>query len=376
MSRISKKENKKGKHSKEEFEVLKKEKNKKKKVKEDKTSQKKSKQEGNEEIKKNKKSKIKEEQPKKKKSFLRRIISKICWILFLLILASITIFCLKTKANGGGIKGALITLFSTSVEEVENLETINILLLGMSEDLNIKLTDTIILCSYNPKNQNASMISIPRDTFIGNNKQSAKGNDKINTLYSKNPEKLLKKVSQITGINVENYAVVNTDALIKIVDIVGGVKFEVPIDMDYDDPTQDLHIHLKKGMQVIDGNEAEQLLRFRHNNDGTSYPASYGDNDYGRMKTQRDFMMQTIKQTINLKNILKVQNIYDTVLENIETNMDIEELFKYIPTTVNFNFESIVNKQLPGQSEKCNELWFFIHNSSETKNLIKGLELN
>ena len=220
------------------------------------------------------------------------------------------------------------------------------------------------------------MISIPRDTFIGDNKQSAKGNDKINTLYSKNPEKLLKKVSQITGIAVENYAVVNTNALIKIVDIVGGVKFEVPIDMDYDDPTQDLHIHLKKGMQMIDGKEAEQLLRFRHNNDGTSYPASYGDNDYGRMKTQRDFMMQTIKQTINLKNVLKVQNIYDTVLENIETNMDIEELFKYIPTAVNFNFESIVNKQLPGPSEKCNELWFFIHNSSETKKLIESLELN
>lgn len=365
MSRINKKENKskRGKHSKDEFEGSKKEKNRKKKLKQ-------------EEKEKNKKQKIEEEQPKKKKSFFRRFIGKVFWIIFFLVLAIITIFCLKTRANGGGIQGALITLVGTSLEEVENLETINVLLLGMSEDLNIKLTDTIILCSYNPKNQKASMISIPRDTFVGNNKQTAKGNDKINTLYAKNPEKLLKKVSEITGITVENYAVVNTQALIEIVDIVGGVEFDVPIDMNYDDPTQDLHIHLEKGLQMIDGEEAEQLLRFRHNNDGSSYPASYGDNDYGRMKTQRDFIMQTIKQTISAKNIIKAEKIYNTVLANIETNMDIEELFKYIPTAVNFDFESIVNQQLPGQSEKCNELWFFIHNSKETRKLIEGLGLN
>lgn len=71
--------------------------------------------------------------------------------------------------------------------------------------------------------------------------------------------------------------------------------------MDYDDPTQDLHIHLKAGYQLLDGNKAEQVLRFRHNNDGTSYPSSYGDNDIGRMRTQREFLKILMKQVANKK---------------------------------------------------------------------------
>ena len=61
--------------------------------------------------------------------------------------------------------------------------------------------------------------------------------------------------------------------------------FDVPIDMDYTDENQDLYIDLKQGYQLLDGNKAEQVVRFRHNQDGSSYPAEYGDNDIGRMKT-------------------------------------------------------------------------------------------
>ena len=80
--------------------------------------------------------------------------------------------------------------------------------------------------------------------------------------------------------------VIDNQALIELVDVIGGVEFEVPIDMNYDDPTQDLHIHLNKGMQTIDGEKAEQLLRFRHSNyvNGvmTTYPSEYGNDDFGR----------------------------------------------------------------------------------------------
>ena len=105
--------------------------------------------------------------------------------------------------------------------------------------------------------------------------------------------------------------------------------------MDYDDPTQDLHIHLKKGVQLIDGKKAEQLLRFRHNNDNTSYTSEYGDNDFGRMKTQREFIKETINQTFDTNNI-----------ENI---------------------------QIPGESQKYNNLWFFNYYKKETKKLLENI---
>ena len=316
--------------------------------------------------------KRKNKKPKKRR-FLRFIL-KLLLLFIIAILILGAVFFYKVQANGGGVKGALITVMGLSVEEVNELDTINVLVLGVSQDIDTVLTDTIIVCSYNPKNQKATMISIPRDTFIGNKKSNAKGSDKINSLYSKSPEKLLKKVSEITGIDLDYYVVINTNTLVEIVNIVGGINYNVPIDMNYDDPTQNLHIHLKKGYQLIDGPKAEQLLRFRHNNDGSSYPSEYGDNDYGRMRTQREFMVETLKQSIDIKNLKNSKNILETIFNNIETNLEKEQIKLYIPTIIDFNTNNITSKQLPGQSEKCNELWFFIYDKKETKKMIEELE--
>lgn len=322
---------------------------------------------------KTKRSRVAPPKKTKNRSFIGIFLGNLFKLFFIILLIFIILFCFRTYQNGWGVKGALMTAFMVSQDDIENLEPINIVLLGISEDLDSRLTDTIIVCSYNPKTTGVSMLSVPRDTFIGNSLESAKGSEKINALFSKNKEKFLNKISEITGIDVKYYAVINNDALIKIVDIIGGVNFEVPIDMDYDDPTQDLHIHLKKGMQLIDGEKAEQLLRFRHNNDGTSYPANYGDNDFGRMKTQRAFIEATVKQAITLKNGLKAKNIYNTILENVDTNYDVKDAKKYIPTLADFSFENIINNQLPGKSEKHNELWFFVYDSKKTKNLVTEL---
>ncbi len=269
----------------------------------------------------------KENLPKKKKHPILKFIRNVFLLLILLIIIVGFLFYKKVEENGGGIKGTLCTIFGQSVEDLENLKSINILVLGVSEDITTELTDTIILCTYNPQNQSASMLSIPRDTFIGKNQNTAKGSDKINSLYAKNVQKTVNAVTNITGVDIDYYIVVKTSSLIKIVDIIGGVNFEVPIDMDYDDPTQDLHIHLSQGMQKIDGEKAEQLLRFRHNNDGSSYPSSYGDNDYGRMRTQREFIQETIKQTLTLKNLKNAKKIINTVFDNIETNLKKKTVF-------------------------------------------------
>ena len=310
----------------------------------------------------------------KKKEKKNNIFKILLIIIMILIILSGVRFGIRVYQNGGGLQGVLSAILGQTPETLENLDTINVLVMGVSEDLGSKLTDTIILCSYNPKQQTASMLSIPRDTFVGKNKATAKGSDKINSLYSMGVEKTLKAVSEITGLEVNNYVVVNTDALIKIVDIIGGVEFDVPIDMDYDDPTQDLHIHLKSGMQTIDGEKAEQLLRFRHNNNGSSYPTSYGDNDFGRMRTQREFMTETAKQTLKFKNITKVKNLLKTAFENVETNLNMDEALQYVPYIVNFDTANIDSEQLPGVSEKCNELWFFVYNKKETTALIEEMK--
>lgn len=332
------------------------------------------KQEKNNPKKEKSKKKLERKQEKKKKFSLIRFIGKLLLIILILIIILGALFYYKVQENGGGVRGALITILGLSSEEIENLEPINVLLLGVSEDLDSKLTDTIIVCSYNPKKQLASMISIPRDTFIGNNKNKAKGTDKINSLYARSPEKLLKEVSNITGIDLDYYAVVNNNALIEIINIIGDIDFNVPINMDYDDPTQDLHIHLKKGMQKIDGEKAELLLRFRHNNDGSSYPSEYGDNDYGRMRTQRAFITETIKQTLVIQNVIKSRQIINTIFDNVDTNINTKNLLPYIPGAVEFDVNTIISRQLPGESEKLNDLWFFVHDKKETKKMVEEIQ--
>lgn len=253
---------------------------------------------------------------------------------------------------------------------------------GISEDLDSKLTDTIMVCSYNPKTQRASMLSVPRDTFIGKNKNKANGFDKINSVYSKEgPEEVTELVEEITGMNIKYYVVVNNQVVIDLINTIGGVYFEVPIDMDYDDKTQDLHIHLEAGYQKLDGDHAEQLLRFRHNNNGTSYPSEYGDNDYGRMKTQREFMMETAKQTLKLKNVTKIKTIMTTIFQNIETNLTLDDVFPYVPWAVSFDTANISSNQVAGESKQYNKLWFFAYDEEETAkivtqmtNYIKGVE--
>lgn len=316
---------------------------------------------------KNKEQKKKEKSTKKKKKS-KHIVLKIFLILLIIIIASIGYLAYKTKKNGGGMTGLLTTVMGQEDVPIEEVDPINILVLGTSQDM----SDTIMVCSYNPKTQEASMLSIPRDTYTGKNKNNAQAYEKINSRYiAQGVDGVKKYLKQILEIDLDYYVVIDTEALIKLVDEIGGVYFDVPIDMDYDDPTQDLAIHLKAGYQLIDGPKAEQLLRFRHNNDGTSYPVEYGDNDYGRTRTQRAFITETIKQTLKASNILKLGKILDIANKYVDTNIDINLAKKYIPHIINFNTDNIKSGLLPGQSELCNGVWIFIPNKKETKAMVE-----
>jgi len=312
---------------------------------------------------------------KKKKS---KVWGKILILLILILAALIGLFIYKSKQNGGGLQGMLSILVGHDEETLKNLEPIQVLLMGKSIDQGAELTDTIIVATYNPKTQNASLLSIPRDTFVGKNATKGTGNDKINAVYRRGPEKTLEAINKLTGLDVKYYMVIDNQALIELVDIIGGVEFEVPYvegGMVYDDTSQDLHINLQPGLQRIDGNKAEQLLRFRKNNKGKTYSKEYGGDDYGRMRTQREFIMATAKQTIKAKNILKVKDIIDLVYEYVETNLSISTIKDYVPYAVNIDISTIQSAVIPGGSYGPPKypLWFFIPDEEETEALMEQL---
>lgn len=313
---------------------------------------------------------------KKKKNTWKKVIL----LVLLVLLVAGGVFAYKVQQNGGGTSGMLATVLNTK----KDLSEIKVLLLGISTDQdNVELTDTIIVASYNPNTQKATLLSIPRDTYTGKNTARATAYEKINALYGRKhrPDETLKAVNDITGLGIEYYVVVKTEALIKLVDVIGGVTFNVPIDMDYDDTSQDLYIHLKAGEQLLDGDKAEQLVRFRHSNPDkygrmTSYPAEYGDNDIGRMRTQREFIMQVVKQTAKPENIFKLGEILDVAKENVLTNIDFNVAKDYIPYIVEFNTENILTETLPGDVpslNKTNNVSIFVYDKAKTKTLVQEL---
>ena len=159
---------------------------------------------------------------KKKKS---SISNKILIFLLIILIGLIVGIVYKTKQNGGGVTGLLSVLVGHDEETLKKLETIQVLLMGVSTDNGGKLTDTIMIGSYDPKSQNASLLSIPRDTFVGKNPQTGTGSDKINSLYQRGPEVTLEKVNELTGLDIKYYMVIDNQALIDLVDIIGGVDF-------------------------------------------------------------------------------------------------------------------------------------------------------
>lgn len=309
---------------------------------------------------------------KKKKKKKHRVIKRIFLTILVIILICGIVFGALVMKNGGGLTGLVTTVVGSSKSKIKTLPDVYALCIGVSQNM----TDTIMVAKYSPQNQQASLLSIPRDTFCGKSKASASASDKINAIYPiSGPAKTMERVNELTGLNIKYYIVVDTKALRDLVDCIGGVYFDVPIKMDYDDTSQNLAIHLEAGYQLLNGTQAEGVCRFRHNNNGTSYPVSYGDNDLGRMRTQREFIKETVKQTMKVSNITKIDDIMKIAQEEVETNIDWNVARDYIAAAVNFNTDNLKSEQLPGSTGYLNEVSFFFADETRTKQVVQSIFL-
>ena len=189
-------------------------------------------------------------------------------------------------------------------------------------------TDTMILATFDTRAKTLHAISLPRDTMVNVSWRTKK----LNTVYNYNKGKdkatqvengmaaLKDHVAKLTGVLPDYYAIVEWDAVGEIVDAIGGVTFDVPYDMHYDDdtPGQDLHIHQEKGLRKLSGEDAMQVIRWRKNN------GEYGKTqigDAGRMKVQQDFLKAMVSQCLQAKNILNIPALADIILDNVTTDL-------------------------------------------------------
>ncbi|MDO4282681.1 MAG: LCP family protein [Clostridia bacterium] len=228
--------------------------------------------------------------------------------------------------------------------------------------VNDKLTDMIMYMKYDTKNGKLFIMSIPRDTYVEN--EYCAGN-KINAIYrGKYVIPLVEEVQKLLDTDIDYYVIFDTELVTKIVDEIGGVEVEVPFEMKYDDPTQDLHIDLEPGVQVLNGKDAEGFVRFRHNNDMS---VAYAMGDLGRVKTQQEFVKAFVKSLLRPNNILKINKVVNIILEDTDTNVTMDDVFRYGLDVIKIDVDNIINKTAIGAPKYVNGISYFIMDTEKTQ---------
>ena len=203
-------------------------------------------------------------------------------------------------------------------------------------------SDTNILVAIDAEAGHIHGVSIPRDTKAIINGE----NHKINYAYNHGGTALLADtISHQLGIPVDFTITVDLNGFIDLVIAIGGVDFYVPIDMDYDDPLQNLSIHYTKGMHHLNGQQAMEVVRFRQNNDGTGY----GNQDIGRMQTQQNFLKAVAKQTLTLSNLDKVGSFAKIFQDSVHTDLSLGNLAWLGNEAISMGVDNITFSTLPGE---------------------------
>lgn len=233
-----------------------------------------------------------------------------------------------------------------------------------------KRTDTIMLMNYNPNTENVNVVSIPRDTLV----KIGRENYKINSINALIGEKhLVECVEKLLGVNINYYAQVDYRGFREIIDVIGGIDIKIKNRMDYDDFSQNLHIHFKKGeLAHLDGEKAEEFFRWRKNNDGTGL--ALGDLD--RIQNQHEFVNKVISKFKSTEIIPKIPYIFDTVHKYTKTNMKLDDIIKYGYKFIKLDRSNINIVTLQGNTDYLNGISYFIYEPRKNRDLLNILDSN
>ncbi len=213
-------------------------------------------------------------------------------------------------------------------------------------------TDVMLLCRLDGGQERATVLQLPRDTVTVYDGRLVK----LNSLYGrllvtcrkenrKAPERealrqLTALLSESLGVAIDEYVLLDLTAFRETVDAIGGVPMEVPCDLDYDDPEQGLHIHLKQGLQHLDGETAEQFIRYR---------AGYVRADLGRVDAQKLFLAAFIKRVQEGFTLPELLSVGGTLLSHTVTSLGVTDLPSLAATALSMPRSTIRMATAPGE---------------------------
>lgn len=267
---------------------------------------------------------------KKKRTLCDRITTFCIVVTILCVLIWIALFNIN---NMIGNENIAVNVKPEILNEPKK-ETLSLLFAGVDKD-GLR-TDSIIYVKYDTVNNKLYMMSIPRDTYTNN----PLATNKINSIYygGKHTKEFVQEIENLLDVNIDYYGIINLNVVADVVDEIGGLKITLDDEIwKLNKKTNKWYLVFPKGEQILNAEQVETLVRNR----------DYANGDISRGKMQRKVMVALIENLMTPKNLLKIMNIKDLVLENTNTNLTVREAMKYIGEINEIKLDEITSSNMP-----------------------------
>ncbi len=243
--------------------------------------------------------------------------------------------------------------------------------------------DTLILITFNPKTLNATMLSIPRDSYVPIACWSDKAENKITHAAGYGTDCMMNTIENYFDTDIDYYAKINFKGLVKLVDAVGGVEVEVPKRLCTDNSSRDGEICIDAGWQTLNGEQALVFARNRHDLE---------NGDFGRAQHQQEIIMALVNKMKTITDVSKFMDILNTISNSLDTNLTTKQILSFynigkdiLKKSLSADEAELVNIQqlyLQGVGQMIYDerirlvLWDYIPNNQSRKDIIQAMKVN
>ena len=278
----------------------------------------------------------------------------------------------ETASSGKNIKEPF-TILLMGIDSTDEILTKNAIANG----------DTLILITFNPKTLNATMLSIPRDSYVPISCWSGHPENKITHAAAYGNDCMINTIQDYLDVNIDYYAKINFKGLVKLVDAVGGVEVDVPKTLCTDDSSRGGQVCIKPGRQVLNG---EQALVFARNR------KQLANGDFGRAQHQQEIIMALINKMKTVKDVSTFMDILNTVSNSLDTNLTTKQILSFyniakdiIKKGLSSEDADLVNIQqlfLDGTGQMIYDerarmvLWDYVPNKNSRNDVVRAMKEN
>jgi len=243
--------------------------------------------------------------------------------------------------------------------------------------------DTLILITFNPKTLNATMLSIPRDSYVPIACWSGRPENKITHAAAYGNDCMINTIENYLDVNIDYYAKINFKGLVKLVNAVGGVEVDVPKELCTDDSSRGGQVCIKEGHQTLMGEEALVFARNRK---------QLANGTFGREAHQQEIIKALINKIKGIKDVTKFIEILNTVSDNLDTNLTTKQILSFynvakdiIKKSLSSDEAELINIQqlfLDGDGQMIYDerarmvLWDYVPNKSSRNDIVNAMKIN